>query len=146
MSTPKLQTLLEQCCQPDAPALVEVDTLSETEEAQLTAALVERNIQARTINGTHLAGKADLLRDLAGAFGFPSYFGHNWDALIDCWSDMFWLPARGYVCVLLNAEAFAKIDPEAHKTLLSICQHVAERWLSHDDQMVFKLVRVAGLT
>jgi hypothetical protein len=81
---------------------------------------------------------------LAAAFEFPSYFGQNWDALIDCWSDLYWLPARGYVCVLLNADAFAAADAATHETLLSLAQHVSERWRSNDDQMVFKLVRVAG--
>ena len=144
MSTPAFDTLLEQCSLPDGPVVLEAAALSVDEVSQLTSALADRNIQARAINGRRLSSKADLLRELAGAFGFPSYFGHNWDALIDCWSDLFWLPARGYVCILLNADAFAAADAEAHDTLLNLCQHVADRWHSHDEEFVFKLVRVAG--
>jgi RNAse (barnase) inhibitor barstar len=144
MATPTLETLLELCRQPDGPAVVEAAALSAEEAIGLVAALAGHHIRGRVLDGARLTGKADLLRELAAAFDFPSYFGHNWDALIDCWSDMFWLPGRGYVCVLLNADAFAAADADAHAKLLNVCQHVAERWLSNDDQFVFKLVRAAG--
>jgi hypothetical protein len=30
---------------------------------------------------------------------FPAWFGHNWDALADCLTDLSWLPAAGYVLI-----------------------------------------------
>jgi hypothetical protein len=38
-------------------------------------------------------GKEQLLRQLADCLAFPDYFGGNWDALIDCLSDLSWLHA-----------------------------------------------------
>lgn len=35
-------------------------------------------------------GKAELLERVALALSFPDYFGRNWDALIDCLSDLSW--------------------------------------------------------
>lgn len=32
--------------------------------------------------------KADLFSTLARSLQFPDYFGHNWDALVDCLSDL----------------------------------------------------------
>lgn len=38
--------------------------------------------------------KHDLLGRLARGLRFPEYFGENWDALIDCLSDLSWSQAR----------------------------------------------------
>jgi RNAse (barnase) inhibitor barstar len=31
------------------------------------------------------------MRAMDKAFGFPPYFGENWDALWDCMRDMYWI-------------------------------------------------------
>ena len=36
-------------------------------------------------------GKRELLERIAHGLSFPDYFGGNWDALIDCLSDLSWL-------------------------------------------------------
>ena len=38
-------------------------------------------------------GKQELLARLAQGLSFPDYFGENWDALIDCLSDLSWVQA-----------------------------------------------------
>jgi RNAse (barnase) inhibitor barstar len=144
MSKLDLDALVAQCTRPGPPAVLEAEGLSAEQAGRLCAALAAHDIQARVIDGARLSGKADLLRALASAFAFPGYFGHNWDALVDCWSDMSWLPARGYVCVFLHADAFRAADPAAHETFLQVCGDVAERWRGHDPGVVFKLVRGSG--
>jgi hypothetical protein len=144
MAKPDLKTLAGLCDKPGEPVVVEAEELSADEAAQLAAELTGRGIVTRIINGAAVAGKEGLLKAVATAFGFPGHFGHNWDALIDCWSDLSWLPAKGYVCVLLGADAMRAADREAHDTFLGVCGDVAERWRGHDASVVFKLVRVAG--
>ncbi len=38
-------------------------------------------------------GKEQLLMRIAQGLSFPDYFGENWDALIDCLSDLTWSQA-----------------------------------------------------
>jgi RNAse (barnase) inhibitor barstar len=46
------------------------------------------------------AHKEQLLRNIAAALRFPEWFGHNWDALEDCLSD---LPGAAYVLLFEEA-------------------------------------------
>jgi RNAse (barnase) inhibitor barstar len=72
--------------------------------------------------------KARLLATLARALDFPEWFGHNWDALQDCLTDLSWRPAPGYVVVLENCEGLAASAPEAFATTLEVCRHAARWW------------------
>jgi hypothetical protein len=143
MSKPAYEGLLAACSKPEGPAVIESAVLSLDEANRLAADLEAVDIHARVIDGAWVADKADLIRHLALAFEFPSYFGGGWDAVIDCWSDMSWLPGRGYVCVMPNADVFRAVDARAHETLLEVCEDVAERWREYDPTVVFKLVRGA---
>ena len=51
------------------------------------------------------ASEEDLFRALASALQFPDYFGHNWDALEDCLTDLSWLAAEGHVLVFESFHA-----------------------------------------
>ena len=46
------------------------------------------------------ADKVALLHNMASALGFPDWFGHNWDALEDCLTDLSWRDAPGYVLLI----------------------------------------------
>ena len=43
------------------------------------------------IDCTEIDSKLDFMRAMDMAFGFPPYFGENWDALWDCMRDMYWI-------------------------------------------------------
>lgn len=63
--------------------------------------------------------KAEVLRRIAEAFGFPPHFGHNLDALYDCLTDL--EPVRtaehpGFVVLLRNlpdTAAFGRVERDA---------------------------------
>jgi RNAse (barnase) inhibitor barstar len=143
MSTPALDKLAAQCLKPTGPAVLEVTGLTAEEALRLVTMLAPHNILGRVIDASRLGTKADLLRAVATAFAFPSHYGQNFDALIDCWSDMSWLPAKGYVGIVLGAEAFRRKDPTAYETFIEVCDDVAERWREYDPSVVFKVVRSA---
>lgn len=48
-------------------------------------------------------GKEKLLGVLAAKLRFPSYFGHNWDALEECLRDLSWLADQPRVVIVHEA-------------------------------------------
>lgn len=72
--------------------------------------------------------KTELLARLAQALRFPHWFGHNWDALSDCLTDLSWLPAQQYRLVLCEPQALRAAAPETLDTALEILAEAAEFW------------------
>ena len=69
------------------------------------------------------AEKAQLLKDIAAALGFPHWFGHNWDALEDCLTDLSWRDAAGYVLLFDDAKRSDELG-----VLIDILRSSAEWW------------------
>ena len=78
--------------------------------------------------GEQIASKAALLHACASAFHFPTYFGHNWDALEDSLRDLAWLPAKGYLLLYDNVSTLAKPQPQDWAVALAIFQEVSAHW------------------
>ena len=82
------------------------------------------------IDGAAVPGKAELMAALAAAFSFPSYFGRNWDALLDCLRSLpDEKPAGGYLLVIEHSDSllassardredFAEVAGDARSFLL----------------------------
>jgi hypothetical protein len=62
-----------------------------------------------------------LLDALAGALGFPDWFGRNWDALEDCLTDLSWREGEGNVLVLTSFDAVPGDDLGILIDVLSSC-------------------------
>lgn len=43
---------------------------------------------------------SEAINSLAQAWEFPSYFGNNWDAVVDCWSDLSWHSNSRFLTIL----------------------------------------------
>jgi RNAse (barnase) inhibitor barstar len=74
--------------------------------------------------------KNELLERLAAALRFPGWFGHNWDALFDCLTDLGWRKAPGYVLILLHAAELRDGAPEVFDTALAILADAGAAWQS----------------
>ena len=72
--------------------------------------------------------EAGLLAELARIFRFPDYFGGNWDAADECLRDLSWLPARGYVLRVPDAESLWRSLPAAAGRLVETWLFCAEEW------------------
>jgi RNAse (barnase) inhibitor barstar len=75
-----------------------------------------------------ISGKDDFLKATAAALHFPDYFGHNWDSLEDCLTDMSWLDAPGFVILLENLDGFARLSPRDFETALEILRDCTDYW------------------
>ncbi|MFO0705925.1 MAG: barstar family protein [Nitrospira sp.] len=84
----------------------------------------------RVIHGKKCGTVSGLLDEFARAMEFPDYFGHNWDAMEECLADLEWLPAKGYVLVIVDAHAVLPKDEdeEEYETLLEILSDAGEAW------------------
>ena len=96
-----------------------VARLSREEYEALVSRLAEDEIVCRSVDGAQLKDEGELLGAIALAFDFPGYFGGNWDALLDCLSDMSWAPAKGYVLVLLNSGVFCDVGHVHRRSAIS---------------------------
>jgi hypothetical protein len=67
---------------------------------------------AALVDGAAVPDKTALMEALAAAFRFPSYFGKNWDALLDCLRSLpVFNAAGGYVLVVSNSASFLAASP-----------------------------------
>lgn len=87
--------------------------------------------QAIRLAGNRLTGKPAMMQALAEAFTLPDYFGHNWDAVQDCLSDLSWLDG-GIVLLIENADVPAALAPDSWVVLLDILGDVARYWRAHE--------------
>ncbi len=82
----------------------------------------------KVIQGAKCQTTAGLLTECARALDFPDYFGHNWDGLEECLTDLEWLPAKGYVLLITNAGCVLPDDEEEYETFLEILRDAGEAW------------------
>ena len=82
----------------------------------------------KVIKGRHCKTPANLFVEFARALEFPDYFGHNWDALEECLADLEWLPAKGYILLIIDAEHVLPDDEVEYETFLEILRDAGETW------------------
>ena len=72
--------------------------------------------------------KATLLESIGRAMRFPEWFGHNWDALMDCLADLGWIPAEGYVVILEHCDGIHGRAETDFVQCLQIFEDAASEW------------------
>ena len=82
----------------------------------------------KIIKGLHCKTPATLLAEFARALDFPDYFGHNWDGLEECLTDLEWLPAKGYIVLITDAAHVLSNDDTEYETFLEILCDAGEAW------------------
>ena len=95
----------------------------------LPSHLEPRSVQSRAkaagfaffhVEGRNIARKEQLLNHVATALHFPGDFGHNWDALEECLTDLEWIDADGYVLYYDHFDPLMQAHPDQFETLVEI--------------------------
>lgn len=94
-------------------------------------AMTEGRLIRAEVDGTALTTERGLFDALSAALQFPSYFGMNWDALDECLRDMEWLPAKGYVLYVYEADHLWRDAPHLAGKLVMSWLFAAESWSHH---------------
>jgi len=89
----------------------------------------------RLVRIAGITSRAALMQGFAQAFGFPSWFGGNWDALEESLIDLCPGPA-GVVLGLSGVDALAAEDPSAPGMLADLLSDVAAAWRTRGDLLV----------
>ena len=131
-------TLIERCADPAPPAAVDASALDPSELDRLEDALRARGFYVRSLNTCGNEDRQTVLQLLATAFAFPGYFGRNWDAVIDCLSDLSWLLSTGYCCVVPHSAMLRTCQPRVYADLVAAFEAASERF--RDEQVALKLV------
>ncbi len=83
-----------------------------------------------TIRGRDIRTKQDFLRAWASTFGFPAYFGMNWDAFADSAPDLTGLPPGDHLIIYDDFAPFALASPADWAIALRIFPEVSASWRS----------------
>ncbi len=87
----------------------------------------------RIVDGRRCRTKARLLSELARALDAPESCRRNWDAFEECLADLDWLPAKGYIIAITEAEHLLSTSPEDYATFIDIVHNVAKEWATPRD-------------
>jgi hypothetical protein len=101
----------------------------------VTSGLKQQGIQIFYLDGREVFDKKSFLCKIAIVMKFPDYFGHNWDALDECITDLDWCPAARYVLIYDQPEVFAKATPTEWEIAYDILQSAVAYWQSTDTPM-----------
>jgi RNAse (barnase) inhibitor barstar len=80
------------------------------------------------LDGAAVGSRARFFQELAQALRFPDYFGHNWDAVYDCLTDLNWLPATGYALVVDGFDHLATNEPQQWNIGLKVLREACAFW------------------
>ena len=91
------------------------------------------------IDGKNIARKEQLLNHVATALRFPEHFGHNWDALEECLTDLEWVDDEGYVIYYDHIDKLLEQHADQFETFLEIVRDAVSSWQDDGEAMVVLL-------
>src|SRR6188768_449424 len=91
------------------------------------------------IEGKNISRKEQLLNHAATALRLPEDFGHNWDALEECLTDMEWVDADGYLIYYDHIDTLMSAHPDQFETFIEIVRDAVASWKEDGTAMVVLL-------
>lgn len=92
------------------------------------------------LDGNMIKTRKELLDCISIEFRFPDYFGHNFDALYDCLTDLdIWLPAKGYITFYKNPDNLIRNSFESYNIFVDVVKDVSAYWRLKGVQFILVL-------
>ena len=95
---------------------------------EILDALRDAGFDLVRIDLASVSDKDQLLGQLASALAFPDWFGHNWDALEDCLTDLSWRAGDRHVLLIEGFETLRARRPDDFGVLVDILASSAQYW------------------
>ncbi len=80
------------------------------------------------LNAREVDSEPTLMGVFAESMTLPSYFGRNWDALLDLTTDLSWKKAKGYVLTIDNAENLPSLPNRIFSSLVAVMEATVRDW------------------
>ena len=100
-------------------------------EEALIAAAEQNGFCAFRVDLFKVQTKRDMLDIISKAMAFPEWFGHNWDALLDCLADLSWDSndgAAGYLVILEHCDGIHGHAEADFVQCLQVFEEAANAW------------------
>lgn len=107
---------------------------AQAETAILTARTEDPATAVRVIRGRKCGTVRDLHNEVAAALQFPDDYGENWDAMRECMFDLSWMPATGYLVVVLDVGSVLPPDDDGLRAFLGIFADATRAWANPDPE------------
>jgi hypothetical protein len=110
---------------------------------------VGRELAAAGWGGYPLAGQdvtdaGRFFDGCAAALAFPGWFGHSWEVLADCLTDLTWLPGDGHVLLWERYGALAAGDLKAWRRAYEALENAVAARVRYAVPPLFVLLRGTG--
>ena len=112
---------------------------SHAETKQVQAIAKRAGFACFHIEGKNIQRKEQLLNHVATALHFPGDFGHNWDALEECLTDLEWVDAEGYILYYDHIDGLLDAHPDQFETLVEILRDAVASWKEDGSAMIVLL-------
>jgi len=99
-----------------------------------------RGYVVRQLDGNRMRTERQLFAEMAVVLNFPSYFGHNWNALDECLQDFAWLPAAGYILLISNASAILDNERKWANIFFDVIHAAGKVWSAAEPPKPFHAV------
>jgi RNAse (barnase) inhibitor barstar len=96
------------------------------------------------LDGKNIGRKEQLLNHVATVLRFPNHFGHNWDALEECLTDLEWVDGDGYVIYFDHIDGLLSAHPDQFETFVEIARDAVASWQEDGEAMVVLLSGASG--
>jgi RNAse (barnase) inhibitor barstar len=88
----------------------------------------DKGTKVFAFDGDRIVDSTSLFQEFATVMQFPEYFGHNWDALKDCLTELDGHEVDRYIITIDKLDRFIANDTSQWTDLLDVCKSVVEYW------------------